>query len=80
MCPVILNKLGLKRGDLFNIIVETSSSSNRPLKVFDLEIIPLGSQHYFKLDRVGPVDNKPSTDKLHHFVQKNDKLNKESDT
>ena len=23
-----------------------------------------------KLDRVGPVDNRPSTDKLHHFVQK----------
>ena len=27
----------------------------------------------YKLDGVGPVDNKPSTDKLHHFVQK--KLN-----
>ena len=25
----------------------------------------------FKLDGVGPVDNRPSTDKLHHFVQKN---------
>ena len=24
-----------------------------------------------KLDGVGPVDNIPSTDKLHHFVQKN---------
>ena len=23
-----------------------------------------------KLDGVGPVDNRPSTDKLHHFVQK----------
>ena len=23
-----------------------------------------------KLDRVGPVDNRPSTDKLHHLVQK----------
>ena len=23
-----------------------------------------------KLDRVGPVDNRPSTDKLHHFVKK----------
>ena len=23
-----------------------------------------------KLDGIGPVDNKPSTDKLHHFVQK----------
>ena len=24
-----------------------------------------------KLDGVGPVDNRPSTDKLHHFVKKN---------
>ena len=23
-----------------------------------------------KLDGVGPIDNRPSTDKLHHFVQK----------
>ena len=23
-----------------------------------------------KLDGVGPVDNRPSTNKLHHFVQK----------
>ena len=22
-----------------------------------------------KIDRVGPVDNRPSTDSLHHFVQ-----------
>ena len=27
-----------------------------------------------KLDGVGPVDNRPSTNKLHHFVQK--KINK----
>ena len=26
--------------------------------------------HGGKLDRVGPVDNRPSTNKLHHFVQK----------
>ena len=26
-----------------------------------------------KLDGVGPVDNRPSTDKLHHFVKKNKK-------
>ena len=25
----------------------------------------------FKLDGVGPVDNRPSTDKLHHFSKKN---------
>ena len=30
-----------------------------------------------KLDRVGPVDNRPSTDKLHHFVKKTkQKINK----
>ena len=27
-----------------------------------------------KLDGVGPVDNRPSNDKLHHFVKK--KINK----
>ena len=27
-----------------------------------------------KLDGVGPVDNRPSTDKLHHFVNKKKKL------
>ena len=26
-----------------------------------------------KLDGVGPVDNRPSTGKLHHFVQKKEK-------
>jgi hypothetical protein len=26
-----------------------------------------------KLDRVGPVDNRPSTDKLHHTVRKKEK-------
>ena len=26
---------------------------------------------YFKLDSVGSVDNRPSTDKLQHFVKKN---------
>ena len=25
-----------------------------------------------KLDGVGPVDNRPSTNKLHHFVQKSE--------
>ena len=35
-----------------------------------------GIVHYFtmyilKIDRVGPVDNRPSTNKLHHFVKKN---------
>ena len=29
-----------------------------------------------KLDGVGPVDNRPSTDKLHHFVQKKEEEKK----
>ena len=29
-----------------------------------------------KLDGVGPVDNRPSTNKLHHFVQKKKKKKK----
>ena len=32
--------------------------------------ITLFQVNLWKLDRVGPVDNRPSTDKLHHFVQK----------
>ena len=28
-----------------------------------------------KLDGVGPLDNRPSTDKLHHFVRKKNKKN-----
>ena len=31
---------------------------------------PKGSHHVRKLDGVGPVDNRPSTDKLHHFVRR----------
>ena len=33
-----------------------------------------------KLDRVGPVDNRPSTDELHHFVQKEKKKKVTCDT
>ena len=32
-----------------------------------------------KLDGVGPVDNRPSTDKLHHFVRKKQQKNKTCD-
>ena len=35
---------------------------------------------HYKLDGVGPVDNRPSTDKLHHFVKKNKKINVTCDT
>ena len=31
-----------------------------------------------KLDGLGPVDNRPSTDKLHHFVQKTKQKNKKN--
>ena len=30
----------------------------------------------YKLDGVGPVDNRPSTDKLHHFVRRKKKKKK----
>ena len=30
-------------------------------------------QIFSKLDGVGPVDNRPSTDKFHHFVRKKNK-------
>ena len=32
------------------------------------------SRLFRELDGVGPVDNRPSTDKLHHFVQTKKKL------
>ena len=30
-----------------------------------------------KIDRVGPINNRPSTDELHHFVQKKKKKEEE---
>ena len=30
----------------------------------------MNTVNHFKLDGVGPVKNKPSTDKLHHLVKK----------
>ena len=35
----------------------------------------LNNRKQFKLDGVGPVDNRPSTDKLHHFVKKKNNNN-----
>ena len=32
-----------------------------------------------KLDRVGPVDNRPSTNKLYQFVRKKNKKDKKKD-
>ena len=37
-------------------------------------------QNLLKLDGVGPVDNRPSTNKLHHFVKKNKNKNVTCDT
>ena len=36
-------------------------------------IIPKNLLLFSKLDGVGPLDNRPSIDKLHHFVQKKGK-------
>ena len=33
-------------------------------------LVRIYSEQFIKLDGVGPVDNKHSTDKFHHFVQK----------
>ena len=51
-----------------------------PLKVqvvFDIQMLQKANIIWYatssiekKLDGVGPVDNRPSTDKLHHFVRK----------
>ena len=37
--------------------------------------LEVSSERKLKLDGVGPVDTRPSTDKLHHFVQKKNKKN-----
>ena len=39
------------------------------------KLIRLMSLMTNKLDGVGPVDNRPSTNKLHHWVEKNTKIN-----
>ena len=46
------------------------------MDILDIETVNLvqfEGQKGLKLDGVGPVDNRPSTDKLHHFVQKKKK-------
>ena len=45
--------------------LKVSVNYSQPVKVF---------VYSFKLDRVGPVNKRPSTDRLHHFVRK--KINK----
>ena len=49
-----LTKIYIQQGNIFNVLFFAYK--------FEWLII--------KLDGVGPVDNSPSTDKLHHFVQK----------
>ena len=49
------------------VFMAVQSSSQKNIRKY-------GSQK--KLDRVGPVDNRPSTDKIHHFVQKRKKTKK----
>ena len=43
----------------------------------NLKISKLGVFFFTKLDGVGPFDNRPSTDKLHHFVQKKERKKEE---
>ena len=40
------------------------------LLVFKLFKVCFGCVRFKKLDGVGPIDNRPSTDKLHHLVKK----------
>ena len=46
------------------------------LVIFALELSVAKSGFALKLDGVGPVDNRPSTDKLHHSVQEKEKKKK----
>ena len=43
---------------------------------FTLNNVVLVIFFFTKLDGVGPVDNRPSTDNLHQFVKKNKKIEK----
>ena len=53
-----------------NVVVNT----DWPESIYNLYLHSwIGGQHTLKLDGVGPVDNRPPTNKLHNFVQK--KLN-----
>ena len=44
---------------MFGLVMDAPNAVNTTRKEVDR-----------KLDGVGPVDNRPSTDKLHHFVRR----------
>ena len=55
---------------------EREKGYNQKIKEKGVQTIDVISGTFLKLDEVGPVDNRPSTDKLHHFVQKKKKEKK----
>ena len=58
---------------VFNIITTSRNFPKYHSILFVNHLIwrELYIQYKLKLDRVGPVDNRPSTNKLHHLVKKN---------
>ena len=55
--------------ELVKLLLCLSNSNNECVNLAYLE-----KQHKLKLDGVGPVDNRPCTDKPHHFVERRKKL------
>ena len=57
----------------YSLLLRLSSSSCGELWPSAEAVFALWAK---KLDGVGPVDNRPSTDKLHHFVRKEEEEKK----
>ena len=55
-----------------NKVNEVATSKKHAL-LFKAHFVIFFSQKLKKIDGVGPVDNRPSTNKLHPFVQKKKK-------
>ena len=52
----------------------TTDTDTHPISDIFHKMVNLISGCIDKLEGVGPVDNRPSTDKLHHFVRKKENI------
>ena len=59
------------------ILLKFFTTSNTKCQQFtSLYLACIACMIFYKLDGVGPVDNRPCTDKLHHFVKEKKKKKK----
>ena len=55
-------------------LLNSEASNNKSLQyIFPEQSWPKTLCQPIKLDGVGPVDNRPSTNKLHHYIEKKKK-------